>query len=131
MSDGVTSLDRQVRDWLLGLLCFAVTREDVDRLAIMTIAERIDAGGSRGRAPSAFTFFRRTSVELCNALCDDSTPRRSKILRVHLARISDLRLRRALATAAGIEPAALTGRNDKKHHRRRDPREGLWKGLGA
>ena len=54
---------RQVREWLLLLLRFAVTSDAKDQSAALALADEIDARGLQWR-PSAPTFFRRTTKEV-------------------------------------------------------------------
>ena len=130
MTQRAAPLDGQVRNWLLALLRYAVTGEDADRLAVLTMGKSIDTLGSIRQPRSSFAFFRKTSVELCNALCDDSAAHKSETLNLHLARIDDPRLRRAFSAAVELEPTPQVGRGGKRR-KRRDPRDALWKGLGV
>jgi hypothetical protein len=50
----------RIREWLLLLLRFAITRNTKDQAAALAMADEIDALGHRWR-PSAPSFFRRTS----------------------------------------------------------------------
>jgi hypothetical protein len=108
---------KKVRDWLLAILRFAVTLHDADRSAVLVIAEEIDKLGSRAEDQSAFKFFRRTSTELCSAILDKQNSMRSAILRLHLKRIDDCRLRRAFEAAIKFGdtcrslPSAMRPRN--------------------
>jgi hypothetical protein len=116
--NGVTAeQSRQVRDWLLAILRFAPTLDSVDRAAVMAKATDMDRLGS-GKGPSQFTYFVRTSVEFCNRIVDQHIIDKAEVLRVHLRKIDDDRLRRSLE-------AALTW---TKQVQRRD---NLWKGLAA
>src|SRR5262249_19036836 len=51
---------KQVNEWLLLLLGFAVTSDAKDQSAALALADEIDARGLQWR-PSAPTFFRRTT----------------------------------------------------------------------
>jgi hypothetical protein len=66
------------------------------------MADEIDALGRRWR-PSVPGFFRRTTNEVCKAMTAPDDANRATILKKHLARIDDPRLRRAFAAAAGLE----------------------------
>jgi hypothetical protein len=99
--------DRKVREWLLLLLRFAVTREPADSAAALAVADELDSLGVRRkrRAPS---FFLRTSNEVCEAILavgdghDVSDGDDNAVLRRHVARIEDPRLRRAFEAAVGL-----------------------------
>src|SRR5262245_51646790 len=97
--------DRKVRDWLLLLLRFAVTRDPTDQLAVLALADEFDAVGLRWR-PATPTFFARTSCEVCDAILADSNRHNDAILQRHAARIVDPRLRRAFRAAVGLQPTS-------------------------
>jgi hypothetical protein len=118
-----TTSDESMTDWLLALLRYAVTRDDADNATMLAIAEAIDARGSHTE-PSSFDFFRRTSGELCQAIGEDASPDRSAIIKRHLDRIEDDRLRRVFAAAVEIEVPQHVA--DSAKHRRPE----LWRGLG-
>jgi hypothetical protein len=103
MSDRPT-IDEQNRqkidDWLLVLLRFAITRDTADRTAGVEFARLLDAGET-GAMRSA-TFFARTTVELCQAIGENDRSQIS-ILRRHLARIENPRLRNTFRAALGLE----------------------------
>jgi hypothetical protein len=118
--------DRKVREWLLLLLRFAVTREPSDRAAALAVAEELDSLGMR-RKRMAPSFFLRTSSEVCEAILaagdghnvDDENDR--AVLRRHVARIDDPRLSRAFEAAVGLletsepqESAKSKRRNDRE-----------------
>jgi hypothetical protein len=110
---------RQVNEWLLLLLRFAVTFEARDQSAALALADEIDARGLQWR-PSAPTFFRRTTQEVCKAITTLDDPKRAAILKRHLARIDDPVLKRAFRAAVNIdEQTAPTQRNARD----------LWFGL--
>jgi hypothetical protein len=113
---------RAVRDWELAILRFALTLDDADRLAVLTIAREIDDLAPPHAGKPDFGFFRRTSATLCATLLQPDEPGCTN-LRQFLARIDDDRLKRAFAAALEIElPKPSAG--NAVHH---DP--GLWKGL--
>ena len=116
---------RAVRAWHLAVLRFAVTLENADRLAVLAIAAEIDRlGPSHGGRP-AFGFFRRTSAELCAAILEPNELS-SAVLRQHLARIDDDRLKRVFAAAIEADqPKASSVSKPPK----RDT--GLWRGLSS
>jgi hypothetical protein len=84
----------RIREWLLLLLRFAITCDPKDQAAAFAVADELDALGHQWR-PSAPSFFRRTSSEVCKMIIALDDPRRITILKKHIARIDDPRLRRA------------------------------------
>jgi hypothetical protein len=111
----------RIREWLLLLLRFAITRDPKDEAAVIAMADEMDALGLQWR-PSAPSFFRRTSSEVCKMVIALDDPRRATILKRHIARIDDPRLRRAFQAAVDIERRSSTAPYEEK---RRD----LWAGL--
>jgi hypothetical protein len=116
--------DRMVREWLLILLRFAVTHEPLDQSAAVTIAEELDSRGRRWR-PAAARFFVRTTNEVCEAIVAVNDDRRDAVLRKHLARIDDPRLRQAFRSAVGLQLPPERLRPGAKAKKKKD----LWKGL--
>jgi hypothetical protein len=118
--------ERKVREWLLLLLRFAVTREPADQLAVLAMAEEIDSLGLWWR-PVAPRFFLRTSSEVCTAILAVGDGQDNAVLRRHAARIDDARLRRALCAAVGLQPTL----ERRLHNVQGSGRTGrdLWKGL--
>ena len=114
---------KTLRAWQLAILRFAVTLDNADRLAVMAIASEIDRLGPQQDSTAGFSFFRKTSAELCSAILRPNkfTP---ALLRQYLARIDDDRLKYIFAAAmeAG-QPKETSVRKPFK----RD--EGLWRGL--
>jgi hypothetical protein len=110
----------RIREWLLLLLRFAITRDAKDEAAALALADEIDALGLRWR-PSAPSFFRRTCREICQAIAVPDDPKRAAILKQHIARIDDPRLRRAFQAAVEFEQGAPPASESKQ----RD----LWAGL--
>src|SRR5262249_19777319 len=106
----------RIREWLLLLLRFAITCDPKDQAAAFAMADEIDALGLEWR-PSAPSFFRHTSGEVCAAITVLEDPRRITILEKHIARIDDPRLRRAFHAAVDLErgsrPAATE--HNRKH----------------
>lgn len=115
--------DRKIREWLLVLLRFAVTRDLVDRSAALALADELDAIGLCWR-PAAPSFFRRTSQEVCAAIDIAGSAQSAPILYRHITRIEDARLRRAFAAAVGLKllPRRHAGKSKAKSG-------DLWKGL--
>jgi hypothetical protein len=124
--------DRKVRDWLLLLLSFAVTREPADLAAALAVADELDSLGVRRkrRAPS---FFLRTSNEVCEAILaagdghDVTDGDDNAVLRRHVARIEDPRLRRAFEAAVGLQRTSEPQQESAEKQEAKGP--GLVKGL--
>jgi len=110
---------RQVREWLLLLLRFAVTSDARDQSAALALADEIDARGLQWR-PSAPTFFRRTTKEVCQAITTLDDPKRAAILKRHLARIDDPVLKRTFRAAVNIDERTASSQSDARD---------LWLGL--
>ena len=117
---------RTLRAWQLAVLRFAVTLDNADRLAIMAIANEIDRLGPQHDGKVDFSFFRRTSAELCAAILRPNELG-CTLLRQYLARIDDDRLKRVFA--ATIEPDHPKLSSIGKPFRRDD--DGLWRGLSS
>ena len=83
----------------------------------------MDRGRRAHEARTEFSFFRKTSADLCTSIlrqndCADA------LLCQFLARIEDVRLRRAFASAVEIDQAhARKRKNDLNDN------DGLWRGL--
>jgi CBS domain-containing protein len=85
-----------------------------DLSATLALADEIDARGLEWR-PSAPSFFRRTSNDVCKAIAALDDPRRTAILKRHLARIDDPALRRAFRAAVKLdEQTAPSQREPRK-----------------
>lgn len=109
---------RAVEEWLLAVLRFAITLNEVDRASLMAMAADMD------RYRSGFTFFQRTSVKVCDAIIARDRAQATAALHIFARRIDRLALRRAFEAALEITPTGA--------HRRTNParnRENLWKGL--
>lgn len=129
-----------LRGWLLALLRLAVTHDDMDRAEVLAAARGLDRLRTPKGAASSFRFFADLSATLCAAIIDATRPDRRDILRRHIGRIADLRLRRAFAAAVDIEPATATDRSPTPANRTAPqrssggraapPRAALWRGLG-
>jgi hypothetical protein len=121
----VEQLSRMLRSWQLAVPHFAVTLDNADRLGVLAIANQIDRLGRQHEAEPEFGFFRKTSSELCAAVLQgDETA--DEVLRQYLARLDDLRPKRALAAALEIEhgePASVK--------RPSEPATDLWPGLSS
>lgn len=126
---GMEKHARTLRAWQLAILRFAVTLDNADRLAVLMIAAELDGAGPRkgpGRDDKPeFSFFRRTSAELCAVILRPSELA-APVLHHYLARIDDDRLKRTFAAAIEIEQPKAPAVSKPA---RRD--NGLWKGLSA
>jgi len=125
MSEALRRENPPVDDWLLAILRFAITLERDDRAAVMIMAHELD--WPRGVRPRrTFAFFKRTSVELCDAIADKSSPSRGVIIRRQLARIENPRLRHAFEAASELDAGAFHALSPRKRWQ-----GDLWKGLPA
>ena len=91
----------------------------------MAIASEIDRLGPQQDGKPDFSFFRRTSAELCAAILQPNELN-AAVLRQYLARIDDDRLKRAFAAAieTGEPKASSAGKPFKRDN-------GLWRGLSS
>lgn len=121
MPDSTDWHRRMLRAWQLALLRFAVTLDHADRLHVMAIANEIDRGGHQ-RDEQAFSFFRRTSGDLCSSLLHQNEAA-ATILRRFLISIEDPRLKRAFVAALEIDPGPKI--------RKATADNGLWRGLAS
>jgi hypothetical protein len=121
---------RILRAWHLALLRFAITLDHTDRMNVVAIAKEIDRGGRARDERADFSFFRKTSADLCTSILQQNE-HAGTILRQYLARIEDARLKRAFASAIDLNqvPAARKPEKDKKKDRNKDGNDGLWRGL--
>ena len=116
---------KTLRAWQLAILRFAVTLDNADRLAVLAIASEIDRLGPQHDSRPAFGFFRRTNAELCAAILRPNELS-STVLRQHLGRIDDDRLKRVFAAAIETDQpeVSLVGKPIKRDL-------GLWRGLSS
>src|SRR6266446_7107823 len=96
----------------LALLRFAVTLDNTDRMNVMAIAGEIGRGGGGSEVPATFSFFRKSSADLCTSILRQ-TESADAILQQYLARIEDARLKRAFASAIEMADQALPVRKPK------------------
>jgi hypothetical protein len=126
MNSNVPDMEKHaktLRAWQLAILRFAVTLDNADRLAVLRIAAELDGPcPKRDNAPE-FSFFRKTSAELCAAILRPNEPT-SSVLRQYLARIDDDRLRRIFAAAMETHQPKASSKPAKRDN-------GLWKGLAS
>jgi hypothetical protein len=128
MSSNVPGMERHaktLRAWQLAILRFAVTLDNADRLAVLMIAAELDGVGPKPDNKSEFSFFRKTSAELCAAILRPNEMT-SSLLRQYLGRIDDDRLRRIFAAAMETDQPkrSSVGKPAKRDN-------GLWKGLSS
>ena len=114
---------KTLRAWQLAILRFAVTLDNADRLAVMAIAGEIDRLGVQHGGKPDFSFFRRTSAELCAAILRPNELT-TALLRQYLARIDDDRLKRVFAATIDADQPKLSLISKPF---KRD--SGLWRGL--
>jgi len=116
---------KTLRAWQLAILRFAVTLDNADRLAVIAIAGEIDRLGPQHDSKPDFSFFRRTSAELCAAIL---TPNElaPTVLRQYLAQIDDGRLKHVFAATIEADQPKLS--SISKPFKRDN---GLWKGLSS
>jgi hypothetical protein len=112
-----------IRAWHLAILRFAVTLNDADRLGVFAMAAAIDRLGDSCDAERPFSFFRKTSTELCASILRRNQTA-DATLRQYLAAIDDVRLKRVLAAAIAIEPPAVAAGKGRSR-----PENKLWRGL--
>jgi hypothetical protein len=115
-----------LRAWHLAILRFAITRDNGDRLGIFAIANEIDRLDCPHGATTDFSFFRRTSAELCGAILYPNDAGKA-ILKQYRARIDDERLRLAFAVTADLETRPPVARAKQRSR----SVNALWRGLPA
>ncbi|WP_245438837.1 hypothetical protein [Bradyrhizobium sp. SK17] len=107
--------------WQLAVLRFAVTLDDADRMHVLAVAGELDR--LSGAADVSFSFFRRTTAELCHAISGRHIQAEA-VLRGFEAQIDNPRLRRAFEAAIAKDrtpPRMVAGRAR--------PGDDLWRGL--
>jgi hypothetical protein len=114
----------RIRNWLLAILRFAVTQDDPDRMCVLEMARKLDRQEPDG--DPSFSFFARTSVEICNAIVANDDARRQAVLNRHFNAIDDHRLWNALKAATELQPATQASSKPVKR-----TREYLWRGLSS
>jgi hypothetical protein len=119
----VSEGSRRIREWLLGFLRFAVTLEQRDRAAVMCLAAEMERFGA-STTQSGFSYFTRTSTKLCDCITAKHDLDKLAELCLHIEKIDDRRLRRALE-------GALFAKRNKSGRSRQPDRESLWKGLAV
>jgi hypothetical protein len=119
----VNEESRRIREWLLGILRFAVTLEQRDQAAVMCLAAEMDRLGA-STTQSGFSYFSRTSTKLCDCIAAKHDFEKLAELCLHIEKIDDRRLRRALK-------GALFAKGNKSVRSRQPDREYLWKDLAV
>lgn len=115
-------LNERVNDWLFAILRFAITLKESDRTATLSMGRILDASGVP--ESSRFSFFERTTVQICAALSDRQAPDSAATLLRHLAQIDHPRLASAFTAAVGLDRA-----RSHRAERSRKSRADLWRGL--
>ena len=95
-TSGVERHATTLRAWQLAILRFAVTLDNADRLTVRAIAAEIDKLDPEHNSKPDFSFFRKTSAELCAAILRPNELT-STVLRQHLAQIDEDRLKHVFA----------------------------------
>jgi hypothetical protein len=116
--------EQRIGEWQFLLLRFAITRDPIDQAAAETAAQPLDAAAPQ-RTPS-FTYFARTTRDICNAIADPRDEHTELILQRFAARIEDGRLRAAFCACLELQDDA--GRRARRRAAWRD-RQDLWRGL--
>lgn len=117
--------EQRLKEWQFLLLRFAVTREPIDQAAAASAAQPLDAAICR-HEPS-FSYFARTTSEVCAAIANSHDENAALTLRRFLSRIDDDRLRAAFAACLDLTDGAAA-RAAKPRAAWRD-RQDLWRGL--
>jgi hypothetical protein len=113
IADEAARHDRKIRDWLVGIVRFAVTLDEADRSSVLAMAQEMDGlGNLPGRA--SFQYFARLSTAVCGAIADRSDPGRILILRRLVSSITDGRLRTVMIAAVALDAAYPSARQDVK-----------------
>ena len=116
---------KTLRAWQLAILRFAVTLDNADRLTVMAIAGDIDKLGPEHNSKPDFSFFRKTSAELCAAILRPNELT-STVLRQHLAQIDEDRLKHVFAaTIEANQPMVSFGRQTFQARQRLMPKRHL------
>jgi hypothetical protein len=110
------------------LLRFAVAREVADQMAALALADQLDSLGMRWNRANPGIFV-KTNIEVSNAILALRDGENDIVLRTHLARIDDPRLKRAVRAAADLHDASETQAGNAEDKRRKQP--DLWKGLST
>jgi hypothetical protein len=91
------------------------------------MAEHLDSLGTRRPSDALPRFFRRTSEEVCRAIVAAGDKSSNAVLRRHIARIDDPRLRRAFQAVIDLAPTSRPAAPAAKSNAR--SKGDLWRGL--
>jgi hypothetical protein len=111
-------VSRAIEEWLLSILRFAITLDELDRAAVLAMATHMD------RRTFGFTFFARTSIKACDAIAAKDGAEAIATLRVFVRQIEHLLLRRAFEAVLDIRSPGADQRAISTRTRER-----LWQGL--
>jgi hypothetical protein len=116
--------DRRLSEWQMLLLRFAITRDPNDRSALIASATELDSAATA--ESSSFTFFVRTSHQLCNAIERVPDATAATLLDQHARRIVAPRLRAAFLACLDLKQTAAPRPRPRAAWRTRPD---LWKGM--
>jgi hypothetical protein len=116
--------EQRIGEWQFLLLRFAISRDAIDRAAAASAAQLLDPAAMKG-APS-FTYFARTTRDVCKAIADPRDEHTELILQRFAARIEDRRLRAAFCACLELQDNAV--RRPRPRAAWRDLQD-LWRGL--
>jgi hypothetical protein len=94
---------RRIREWLLGILGFAITLERCEPAVAVDLAAEMDRLGS-DKGQSGFSYFTRTSAKLCDCIVAKRDLDKLALLRLYIGRSDDDRLRRAFERVVSKDP---------------------------
>jgi hypothetical protein len=116
--------NQRIREWQFLLLRFAITRDAIDRAAAASVAQPLDAAPIQA-APS-FSYFMRTTSEICNAIARTRDADTRSTLQRFVARIDDERLRAAFVACLELEDRSVPPPRSRAAWRERHD---IWRGL--
>src|SRR5579872_4367510 len=117
---GQREVSRVIQEWLISILRFAITLDEIDRAAVLAVAADMD------HRDSGFTFFGRTSIKICDAVVAKDHAEAIAELRVFVRVIEHVRLRRAFEAVLPIKPPEALRHMTSARNRKK-----LWQGLPA
>lgn len=121
--DRTEERDHRVQEWQLRLLRFAITRALDDRSTFIASAIELDSAVG---LESSFTFFVRTSHQLCDAIVRTRDTQTASTLYEHAKRIDDPRLRAAFLASLDLKEVTSPRQRPQAAWR---TRHDLWKGM--
>jgi hypothetical protein len=116
--------EQRIGEWLFLLLRFVITRDAIDLAAAESVARPLDAAALE--ATPSFTYFARTTRDICKAIAGPRDERAELILQRFVTQIEDKRLRDAFC--ACLELRDRSARRPRPRAAWRD-RQDLWRGL--